>query len=153
MVRVEPADNGLRGQFDDAPHVVVQRADQPVALQPLAQDWFADEPLRFPHFVTLCWVEHLGPCAQRRLAEAMDSDPSDLVPIITALEAAALLTRTTDPDDRRRNLLDVTGEGRAWLRTRQDRAREYDAVLCASLPDGGAVLRDQLAVLLSLRVR
>lgn len=98
--------------------------------------------------MTPCWVEHLGPCAQRRLAEAIDSDPSHLVPIITALEGAGLLTRTTDPDDRRRNLLDVTGTGRAWLRTRQDRAREYDAALCAALPDGGAVLRDQLAGLL-----
>jgi MarR family transcriptional regulator, lower aerobic nicotinate degradation pathway regulator len=116
----------------------------------LAQDWFADEPLRFGHFVTLCWVEHLGRCTQRELAEAMDSDPSDLVTVLSAVEAAELLTRRTDPDDRRRNLLDVTDAGREWLRARQDRALAYDSALCAALPDGGAVLRDQLAALLSL---
>lgn len=110
----------------------------------LAPDFFAGEPLRFPHYAALCWIEHLGICSQRELARVMDVDPSDLVTIVTGLEDGALLRRDTDPSDRRRNLLATTDTGRAWLRERHARARHYDATLCAATPDNGATLRRQL---------
>ncbi|WP_187270375.1 MarR family winged helix-turn-helix transcriptional regulator [Microbacterium wangchenii] len=117
----------------------------------LAQDHFGGEALRFSHYVALCWVDHLGPCAQRDLAQAMSADPSDLVTVLGALDDAGLLARTSDPTDRRRNVLAVTDAGRNWLNERHARARDYDAALCASTSDDGAALRRQLAALLASR--
>lgn len=115
----------------------------------LAQRHFGGETLRFPHYVTLCWVDHLGTCAQRDLAQAMDADPSDLVTVLSALEEAGLLARETDPSDRRRNLLAVTSEGDAWLGRRHAQAQKYDTALCASTDDDGTTLREQLATLIT----
>ncbi|QEW03284.1 winged helix-turn-helix transcriptional regulator [Microbacterium lushaniae] len=113
----------------------------------LSQSHFAGEALRFPHYVALCWLEHLGPCAQRDLARAMSADPSDLVTVLGALDDAGLLTREHDPADRRRNLLAVTETGHIWLSERHARARDYDAILCSATSDGGAALRRQLTAL------
>lgn len=115
----------------------------------LAQLHFGGESLRLPHYAVLCWVEHLGPCTQRGLAAAMDSDPSDLVTVLRALDDAGLLARHTDPSDRRRNVLTVTEAGRAWLHDRHVLASEYDAALCSATDDDGAELRNQLTAVLS----
>lgn len=114
----------------------------------LAQRHFADENLRFPHYVALCWVDRLAPCSQRDLASAMDIDPSDLVTVLGALEEAGLLSREPDPSDRRRNLLSVTDEGAMWLERWHAQAEKYDAALCTSMPDGGAALRVLLGLVI-----
>ena len=79
----------------------------------------------------------------------MDSDPSDLVTVLRALDDAGLLARRTDPSDRRRNVLTVTEAGRTWLDDRHVRASEYDDALCAATDDNGAELRNQLTAVLS----
>lgn len=114
----------------------------------LAQRHFANDPLRFPHYVALCWVEHLAPCSQRDLASAMDTDPSDLVTVLGALEEAGLLRREPDPSDRRRNLVGVTDEGAKWLERWHIQAEKCDSTLCASMPDGGAALRILLGLVI-----
>ncbi|MDO5286952.1 MAG: MarR family transcriptional regulator [Actinomycetia bacterium] len=114
----------------------------------LAQQHFGGEELRFPHYVVLCWVEHLGPCTQRALAAAMSTDPSDLVTVLRAVDEAGLLERATDPADRRRHVLRLTEAGSAWLRERQARADTYEAEFCASLGDQGEALRQSLTQIL-----
>lgn len=114
----------------------------------LAEQAFGAEVLRFSHYATLCWIEHLAPCSQRELADAMDSDPSDLVTVLRALEEEGLVRRGIDPDDRRRNLLELTRAGAFWLVERQQRADAYEAQLCRATGDGGAALRCQLSQLI-----
>ncbi|GAB7037753.1 MULTISPECIES: MarR family winged helix-turn-helix transcriptional regulator [Catenuloplanes] len=137
----------LPPQLTDSTPYLLTRAVRKASR--LAAPHFAAEPLRFPHYVTLCWAAHLDGATQRELAGAMDADPSDLVTVLAALEDAGLLTRTPDPADRRRNLLAVTAAGHAWLTDRHARARAYDAALCATTPDDGDDLRAQLRALLA----
>ena len=80
-----PDDQGLPPALADSTAYLLTRAVRLSAR--LAHDEFGREPLRFAHYTTLCWVEHLGPCSQIELATAMGIDPSDLVTVLQALEA------------------------------------------------------------------
>lgn len=113
-----------------------------------AQPAFDGETLRFPHYATACWIEHLGPCSQIALARAMSVDPSDLVTVLRALEAERVLHRSPDAADRRRRLLELTDEGRDWVEQRAVRARGFEQELCRGTDDSGAALRAQLTALL-----
>lgn len=50
--------------------------------------------------------------------------------LVQRLESAGLVQRTTDPDDRRASLIDLTAAGRQAL---DDRRRAHDALLAARL--------------------
>lgn len=139
-------DRGLPPALADSTAYLLMRAVRVSAR--LAHDEFGREPLRFAHYTTLCWAEHLGPCSQIELATAMGIDPSDLVTILQTLEAEGALRRSVDEADRRRRILEVTDDGRRWLRRRRERARRYDEALCAGTQDGGAALRVQLGLIL-----
>lgn len=110
----------------------------------LAQQEFGGESLRFTHYVTARWIEHLSPCSQIDLAGAMSADASDLVTVLRALDEAGMIQRSPDPADKRRNLLHLTGQGRTWLKQRHARAMAYEGTLCAHLGDGGDALRHHL---------
>ena len=138
-------DRGLPPPLADSTAYLLTRALRVSAR--LAHDEFGREPLRFAHYATLCWVEHLGPCSQIELATAMGIDPSDLVTVLQALEAEGALRRSVDAADRRRRILDVTDDGRRWLWRRREQARRYDEALCAGTQDGGAALRAQLGLI------
>ena len=141
-----PDDQGLPPALADSTAYLLTRAVRISAR--LAHNEFGREPLRFAHYTTLCWAEHLGPCSQIELATAMGIDPSDLVTILQTLEAEGALRRSVDEADRRRRILEVTDDGRRWLRRRRERARRYDEALCAGTQDGGAALRVQLGLIL-----
>lgn len=108
-----PDDQGLPPALADSTAYLLTRAVRLSAR--LAHNEFGREPLRFAHYTTLCWVEHLGPCSQIELATAMGIDPSDLVTVLQALEAEGALRRSVDAADRRRRILDVTEIGRAHV--------------------------------------
>jgi DNA-binding MarR family transcriptional regulator len=110
----------------------------------LAQQEFGGESLRFTHFVTARWIEHVGPCSQIGLAGAMGADASDLVTVLRALDEAGMIRRTPDLADKRRNLLHLTAQGHTWLKQRHEQAMAYESTLCAHLGDGGDALRQQL---------
>ena len=52
-----------------------------------------------------------GPLAQRTLATVLGVDPARIVAMTDVLEGRGAVTRTTDPTDRRRNLVGLTRRG------------------------------------------
>jgi DNA-binding MarR family transcriptional regulator len=113
----------------------------------LAAPFFGAERLRFPHYVTLVFIAETDGLSQRELADALGTDPSDLVTVLDELVDAGMATREVDPQDRRKRSLRVTTAGSTWIEKRTALAAEHDRELCAALPDGGAALRRELEAL------
>lgn len=81
----------------------------------------------------LLWEVHLnGPCAQRRLAEALGVSPRHVTGLVDALEADGFARRTPHPLDRRAVLVELTDRGVATMAEMQ-RQRSRDA---AALVEG-----------------
>lgn len=80
----------------------------------------------------LARVEDLAPARPSAVATAVGLDLSTVSRQVTALERAGWLVRTTDPDDRRAQLLELTPAGAAVL---DDVRRTRVEVLTALLPD------------------
>jgi len=131
---------------DSTPYLLTQATK---AAARLAQPIFAGERLRFAHYVTLAWLAETPVTSQRELSEAMGVDPSDLVSIIDELVDAGLVERAVDPSDRRRRTLRITTAGERWLRERDRRAQEYERLIRAQIPDGGAALRAGLHAIMT----
>ena len=71
--------------------------------------------LKPSQFTVLVLVKHNPGRRQSELAEALNIERSNFVPIIDALEARGLLTRGKSPDDRRSNSIEVTPKGKALV--------------------------------------
>lgn len=72
---------------------------------------------------------------QRDLAEFLSLDPSQIVPLVDALEARGLVERNPDPNDRRSKVVAGTAEGRKlYLKARRATA-EGEAVTMAKLSE------------------
>ncbi|MGQ7298150.1 MarR family winged helix-turn-helix transcriptional regulator [Quadrisphaera sp. KR29] len=56
------------------------------------------------------------PLTQRELATLLELDPSQVVALVDELEQRGLVTRVTDPRDRRRRLVQASPRGREVLR-------------------------------------
>lgn len=56
------------------------------------------------------------PGSQQQAAEGLGVDRTTMVALLDGLETKGLLSRRVDPDDRRRNVLEVTAAGRKTLR-------------------------------------
>jgi DNA-binding MarR family transcriptional regulator len=67
------------------------------------------------HHAVLTAVHDFGPSSQQQLANSLNFDKSHLVGRIDHLESRGLVTRTQDPDDRRRHQVALTPAGRALL--------------------------------------
>ncbi|MFC0042610.1 MarR family winged helix-turn-helix transcriptional regulator [Actinomadura rayongensis] len=92
--------------------------------------------VRWPHVIVLACLADEGALAQREISDRMRIDPADLVGILDDLEGADFAVRRRDPADRRRYAVEITGEGRRFLRADLERLRERDARLFAALtPD------------------
>src|SRR3954452_18338370 len=87
-----------------------------------------------------------GGVAQGELVRTMRVDPSILVTLLNPLEAAGLVTRQRDPDDRRRHLVALTAAGERHLTSASRAQTETEDLLFASLDDSQ---REQLRGLLS----
>ncbi|HET7724583.1 MAG TPA: MarR family transcriptional regulator [Propionibacteriaceae bacterium] len=56
------------------------------------------------------------PLSQQRTSATVGIDPTTMVGLIDTLQAKGLVTRTPDPADRRRNVIQLTAKGReTWL--------------------------------------
>jgi MarR family transcriptional regulator, lower aerobic nicotinate degradation pathway regulator len=66
-------------------------------------------PSQFKVIMSLGELDHLG---QRQLAELVEIDPRNCVPIIDSLVRRDLLSRAIDTSDRRRRILRLTAKGR-----------------------------------------
>ncbi len=67
------------------------------------------------HLAILTALDDFGPMSQQQLADSLDFDKSHLVGRIDILEERDLVTRTQDPDDRRRHRVALTPAGRTLL--------------------------------------
>ncbi len=71
--------------------------------------------LRLGHLAILAALDDFGPMSQQQLADSLDFDKSHLVGRIDVLEGRNLVSRTQDPDDRRRHRVALTPAGRTML--------------------------------------
>jgi DNA-binding MarR family transcriptional regulator len=79
------------------------------------EQWAIDAGLRAPSYAVLICIDRLGPISQKRVADEIATDPSDLVAVIDILERAGFVGRERDADDRRRYSLTLTDAGRTAL--------------------------------------
>jgi DNA-binding MarR family transcriptional regulator len=93
-----------------------------------------------------------GPSSVSELAAAERMRPQSMAQTVHDLEAAELVSRRPDPDDRRRVLVEMTGAGAEALRAlRTDREEWLTGVLGREFTDAEREqLRDALALLARL---
>lgn len=80
------------------------------------------------------------PMPMGELAAVLDIDPSNATPVVNRLEAAGLVERRADPDDRRTRLVSATRKGKAM-------ARKAEAILRTPPPALRAAAADELETL------
>ena len=96
----------------------------------------------------LATLDRRGPLALRDLAASERVSSSTLTRIVAALESENLITRITDPDDRRCNLVSVTPAGAELLTSARDKGTQLLADRVAALSTADAdVLAAALPVL------
>ena len=61
----------------------------------------------------LATLDAFGAVSQAELCRRTNIDRSDMNAVVNALEAEALVTRVSDPEDRRQNIVEMTETGKA----------------------------------------
>lgn len=93
----------------------------------------ADLDLKPKHVGVLVALEHGAAASQQDLAIRLGVAPSLVVALADHLELLGAVRRERDPQDRRRQILTVTEQGRELLATATVRARQLDRDLTGSL--------------------
>src|SRR5262249_3882558 len=78
--------------------------------------------LRGYHYRLLAAIEEWGPASQADLGRSTGIDRSDVTAALAELESRNLIERTVDPENKRRNIVNLTPEG-------VDQLRDLDAVV------------------------
>ncbi len=101
----------------------------------------AELGLTYPQYLVLLVLWETQPLSVGDLGRRLYLDSGTLTPLLKRMEQAGLVTRTRDPDDERRVLIDLTSAGKAM----KARASHVPATLAAgrSIEDLDA-LRDQV---------
>jgi DNA-binding MarR family transcriptional regulator len=94
--------------------------------------WLPDG-LRLGHLAVLGALAEGEARAQRELAELLRIHPSDMVSLVDDLAQRELVSRTSDPDDRRRNRLRLTPAGRRLVRSATAESRRVHRRLLGAL--------------------
>jgi MarR family transcriptional regulator, lower aerobic nicotinate degradation pathway regulator len=81
----------------------------------LVNEGLAGVDARKWHYAVLVTLDESGPASQAAVSRRTGIYRSDLVAIINELADRALVERTPDPDDRRRNVVTITPQGRRYL--------------------------------------
>lgn len=102
-----------------------------------------------PQMTVLGRLDRDGPATTSELAAAERMRPQSMAQTVHDLEAAGLVSRRPDPDDRRRAFVELTDAGRELLRTTRARREGWlTAALERELSaDERALLADALALL------
>ncbi|MHB2266485.1 MarR family winged helix-turn-helix transcriptional regulator [Aliihoeflea sp. PC F10.4] len=66
-------------------------------------------------FATLARLDQAGPCSQNHLGRLAAIDVATIKGVIDRLRQRGLVKSRPDPDDKRRSVLELTGEGKAFL--------------------------------------
>jgi MarR family transcriptional regulator, lower aerobic nicotinate degradation pathway regulator len=91
------------------------------------------EGLRLGHLAVLGALTEGEARTQRELSELLKIHPSDMVTLVDDLARRDLLSRTTDPADRRRNLITLTTSGRKLVRQATTHSRRIHRELLSAL--------------------
>jgi len=103
-------------------------------------------PSQFKVIMSLAEVDSIG---QRQLAELVDIDPRNCVPIVDSLAESDLLSREIDSSDRRRRVLRLTAKGQRLAKELESVNAKLDADLLSSLsPREKADLRRLLTTIM-----
>ena len=68
--------------------------------------------LTFPQYLVILELLDGAPLSVGALGGRLDMDTGTITPLVKRLEAAGLVTRTRDPNDERRVMVDLTSRGR-----------------------------------------
>jgi DNA-binding MarR family transcriptional regulator len=108
-------------------------------------DALAPLGLRTRQYAVLAHIAEHGDSSQRRVAAALDLDPSTVVALVDDLERAGWAERKQDPQDRRTRLIGATTAGRRALASAAGVVGALHGELLAPL---SAQEREQLLTLL-----
>lgn len=111
----------------------------------LVGETLAQAGVRRQHFAVLTSLAEQGAASQAELGRRLWIDRSDLHALVTELDRDGLVARVRDPEDRRRNLVTLTANGKALLRRLDKRV---DAAQTALLKPLSATERRELIRLL-----
>ncbi|MBO3661902.1 MarR family winged helix-turn-helix transcriptional regulator [Microbacterium stercoris] len=84
-------------------------------------------------YAALAVLERLPGSSQAVLGAELDLDRSTIADLVARMTRRDLIARTTDPDDRRRNVLELTATGRQTLEALRPRVHGLEEVLVGSL--------------------
>ena len=76
-----------------------------------AEHWVRHAGFRPPCMGVIACLETAGTLSQREISDRLGLDASDVVGVLDTLEAAKLVERRRDPDDRRRHAVVLTEAG------------------------------------------
>jgi DNA-binding MarR family transcriptional regulator len=101
--------------------------------------------IKVRQMMLLSYLRAAAPAQQQQLCESLWLDPNNCVLLLNELEDMGYVERRRDPTDRRRHVVEITGEGRRALE-RAERAQESleDEILAALSDDERATLRGLL---------
>ena len=101
--------------------------------------------IKLKHMMLLSYLRAGAPAAQQQLCESLWLDPNNCVLLLNELEEIGYIERRRDPADRRRHMVDITGEGRNALE-RAEHAQESleDEILGGLTDEERATLRSLL---------
>jgi DNA-binding MarR family transcriptional regulator len=95
-------------------------------------------------------IDRCESASQQQVAETLGVDRTTMVAIIDALETKGIIVRRPDPEDRRRNVVELTQPGQALLRQATAASDVAEAELLAPLNrKEGEQLRTLLARILA----
>jgi DNA-binding MarR family transcriptional regulator len=130
-------------------------SDLRVVLGQLTRRLRAEHRFPISHGAVLARLDRGGPQSLSQLAVAERVRPQSMAQTLGDLEGDGLVTRRPDPGDRRRALVELTGEGRTALEA--DRARREGWLATAITEDLSPVeqstLRDAVELLRRLADR
>lgn len=109
------------------------------------EPWAIHAGFRPPCMGVLSAVAELQPVSQREIGDRLGLDASDVVGVLDVLEAAGMVERRRDPQDRRRHAVVLTEQGEAAARRSAVlQAQAEDRALADLDPDERRLLADLL---------
>lgn len=144
-------DNALDGRADQDPYrhtgYLLRRAQQ---LHVATWTRLVSADTTSVQYAILALLDRLGAASQRTLCDEADLDRSTIADILVRMERRGLVERTRDLDDRRRNAVTLTAEGRAEYERLRPRVNVADAELTGALgPEELTALRAHLRRMLA----
>ena len=150
MTRAEAADMP-EGGAPKPPDRLRRRASRLLSQLSARSDRLINEGLaqvdaRKWHYAVLASLQECGPGSQAALSRRSGIYRSDMVGVLNELAERDLVERAPDPDDRRRNIITISAQGRGHLR-RLDKVLDdlHDELLTPLSP----AERDQFVQLLT----